>query len=147
MSTNDELYKKVKNLENLLLAFALCDGGPIPKLWNRIQKQLREPKKVIDVILGLYQGKTTAEIADNLDLSERTIRDKLQRVNAITSGYLFGLTITQGKPGRGHKLTTLGEFLAKYLEKIVEHGRDILPLDALIQREEDLAIQEANTQN
>lgn len=145
MNSDTDLGRKIEELENLLLIFALSDGGPIPKLWNKIQRQLREPKKVIAVILGLYRGKSTSEIAEDLNLSERTIRDKLQRVNMITSENLFGQTITEGKPGRGHKLTTLGKFLARYLEKISEQEQEIMPLDMLIQKEEEFAIPEANT--
>lgn len=111
-----QLKNSLEELKNVLKAVSLAEGGPFHQLNERIQESFRTPDKATTAIIELRKGKGTKEIAEEIKVGPRSVRNKLNKMNEI-AGEFFEYPLTEGIPRKGHVLTEIGDLYAEYLLK------------------------------
>ncbi|MGQ4891371.1 MAG: hypothetical protein ACP6IP_02680 [Candidatus Njordarchaeia archaeon] len=105
-----EIQERIERLERIIYAILKSEDGPLQKLLDRINRQFKDPEKIFIILQKLEEGKTTKEIGQELGQTDRSIRDRLFKLNELATN-VIGLPITEGKKGRGHILTDIGKLL------------------------------------
>ncbi len=129
-----DLEGRLSKLEMLVKAILKAEGGPIHKLIDRVHRQFRNPEKIFEILKMLGEGKSTKEIGEILGQSDRSIRDRLFKLNEI-SLEIVGLPVTEGKKGKGHQLTEIGEMLIETKFKSIKKINIGKPLTVFIGEE------------
>ena len=131
-----EVRDKIERLEEIVYAILKSEDGPLQKLLEKINRQFKDPEKIFTILKKLREGKNTKEIGQELGQSDRSIRDRLFKLNALAIT-VIRLPITEGKKGKGHALTDIGKLLLSLYEEKRSMKEQLYSLTEFVEEHEE----------